>query len=201
MRVQCTNLSAIAPPKVDLTAISFKVYTLASFKLNIHLLVVLLQQEEEDNIPKQSGNMTDAALLQYLFEFGEYYQSWRDDYPETKLIKVFEFTPGRKCMTTIIGDDHGGYKVYSKGAAEVLLELCTHIVGMTGELKEFSKEDIENLAKDLIEPWQQEGLRILCLATKNISSEGKLPYYSSLTLSVGVGCCTPHMSGCILIGQ
>ncbi|XP_078369225.1 plasma membrane calcium-transporting ATPase 4-like isoform X2 [Oculina patagonica] len=130
-------------------------------------------QEGEDNIPKQSGNAMDAALLQYLFEFGEYYESWRDDYPESKLIKVFEFTPDRKCMTTLIGDDHGGFRVYSKGAPEVLLELCTHMVGMTGELKEISKEDAENLSRDLIDPWQQEGLRILCLTTKNISSEGE----------------------------
>lgn len=134
----------------------------------------VLQQEGADNIPKQSGNSIDAALLQYLFQFGEYYQSWRDDYPESKLIKVFEFTPDRKCMTTIISDDHGGYKVYSKGAVEVLLELCTHVVGMAGELKEFTKEDAENLSRDLIDPWQQDGLRILCLTTKEISFEGKI---------------------------
>lgn len=139
----------------------------------ISLIFILFQQAGEDKIPKQSGNETDAALLQFLFGFGEYYQSWRDDYPESKLVKVFEFTPDRKCMTTIISDDHGGYTVYSKGAAEVLLELCTHIVGMKGELKEFSKEDAENLSRDLIDPWQQEGLRVLCLTTKNISSAGK----------------------------
>lgn len=115
--------------------------------------------------------------MQYLFEFGEYYQSWRDDYPESKLVKVFDFTPDRKCMTTIVADEHGGYKVYSKGAADVLLELCTHVVGMKGELKEFNKEDAENLSKDLIDPWQQTGLRILCLTTKSISADGKLPYY------------------------
>lgn len=144
---------------------------------NSSFVFILLQQEGEDNIPKQSGNMTDAALLQYLFQFGEYYQSWRDDYPESKFIKVFEFTPDRKCMTTIVDDDQGGYKLYSKGAAEVLLELCTHVVGMKGELKEFSKEDAENLSRDLIDPWQNEGLRILCLTTKDISSEGKLVYF------------------------
>ena len=140
---------------------------------DISLISILYQQAAEDKIPKQSGNETDAALLQFLFEFGEYYQSWRDDYPENKLIKVFEFTPDRKCMTTIISDDHGGYKVYSKGAAEILLELCTHVVGMKGERKEFSKEDAENLSRDLIDPWQQRGLRVLCLTTKNVSSEGK----------------------------
>ena len=152
---------------------SFSVGSASQLFSDISFILIHYQQAAEDKIPKQSGNETDAALLQFLFEFGEYYQSWRDDYPEDKLIKVFEFTPDRKCMTTVISDDHGGYKVYSKGAAEVLLELCTHVVGMKGELKEFSKEDAENLSKDLIDPWQQKGLRVLCLTTKNISSEGK----------------------------
>lgn len=124
-------------------------------------------------IPKQGGNRTDAALLQYLFEFGEYYQTWRDDYPEDKLLRVFEFTPDRKCMTTIIDDGEGGIKLYCKGAAEVVLELCTSVVGMTGEVKEFTKEEAENLSRDLIDPWQKEGLRILCLTTKVISPSGE----------------------------
>lgn len=128
-------------------------------------------EEGEDNIPKQSGDRIDAALLQYLFQFGEYYQSWRDDYPQSKLIKVFEFTPDRKCMSTIINDDHGGYHVYSKGAAEVLLQHCSHVVSINGELKEFTKEDVENLSRDVIDQWQKEGLRILCLTTKYISFE------------------------------
>ena len=132
----------------------------------------LFQREAEDNIPVQAGNRTDAALLQYLFEFGVYYQTWRDDYPEEKLVRVFEFSPHRKCMTTVIADEEGGFKLYSKGASEVLLELCTSVVSTTGEPKEFTKEDAENLFRDFIDPWQKEGLRILCLTTKNISSSG-----------------------------
>lgn len=112
--------------------------------------------------------------MQFLFQFGEYYQSWRDDYPESKLIKVFEFTPDCKCMSTIISGNQGGYQLYSKGAAEVLLEHCTHIVGINGDLKELTKESVENLSRDVIDPWQQEGLRILCLTTKSISPEGKI---------------------------
>lgn len=135
---------------------------------------VLLQEEGADNIPKQGGNRTDAALLQYLFELGEYYQTWRDDYPQDKLIKVFEFTSDRKCMTTIIYDGEQGFKLYSKGAAEVLLELCTSIIGISGELRDFTKEDQENICREVIQPWLRDGLRILCLTTRSISSEGKI---------------------------
>ena len=75
-------------------------------------------------------------------------------------------------MTTVIADEEGGFKLYSKGASEVLLELCTSVVSTTGKPKEFTKEDAENLFRDFIDPWQKEGLRILCLTTKNISSSG-----------------------------
>ena len=138
-------------------------------------MLILLQEEGKDNIPKQGGNRIDAALLQYLFELGEYYQTWRDDFPEDKLIKVFEFTSDRRLMTTIVNDGEGGFKVYSKGAANVLLELCTSIVGTSGEPMELTKEHMENLSRDVIDPWQQnEGLHLLCLTTKDISSDGKI---------------------------
>ena len=75
-------------------------------------------------------------------------------------------------MTTVIADEEEGFKLYSKGASEVLLELCTSVVSTTGEPKEFTKEDAGNLFRDFIDPWQKEGLRILCLTTKNISSSG-----------------------------
>ena len=142
-------------------------------------LFVILQHEKEDGIPVQIGNKTDCALLQYLAEFGEYYESWRDDYPEDKLVKVYEFTPDRKCMTTIIENEQGGFKLYTKGAAEILLEQCTSVVGMEGQLREFTKEEAEDLSRDLIELWQQEGLRILCLATKDILANGELHCYDA----------------------
>lgn len=132
----------------------------------------MLQEEGADNIPKQGGNRIDAALLQYLFELGEYYQTWRDDYPEDKLIKVFTFTSSRKCMTTVINDGEERFKVYSKGAAEVLLPLCTSVVAMSGEPRRFTKDDAEKLLQDLIKPWESQGLRLLCLTTKFIPSAG-----------------------------
>ncbi|XP_068720375.1 plasma membrane calcium-transporting ATPase 3-like [Montipora capricornis] len=138
-----------------------------AISINTSYLAQILE-EGADNIPKQAGNRIDAALLQYLFELGEYYQTWRDDYPEDKLIKVFDFSPAKKCMTTVINDGEEGLKLYSKGDAEKLLELCTSVVGMSGEPKEFTKDDAENLSRDLIEPWKREGLRLLCLTTKMI---------------------------------
>lgn len=132
-----------------------------------------MQEEGADNIPKQGGNRIDAALLQYLFELGEYYQTWRDYYPEDRLVKVFEFTSCDKCRTTIIDDGQEGfYKVYSKGATEVLLGLCTSVVAGSGEPRRFTKDDAEKLLQDLIKPWESQGLRLLCLTTKVIPSTG-----------------------------
>lgn len=141
-----------------------------AISVNTSYLAQILE-EGADNIPKQGGNRIDAALLQYLFELGEYYQTWRDYYPEDRLIKVFEFTSCDKCRTTIIDDGQEGfYKVYSKGATEVLLGLCTSVVAGSGEPRRFTKVDAEKLLQDLIKPWESQGLRLLCLATKVIPS-------------------------------
>ena len=147
----------------------------------------MLQEEGADNIPKQGGNRIDAALLQYLFELGEYYQTWRDDYPEDKLVKVFAFTSSSKCMTTVINDGEEGFKVYSKGAAEVLLPLCTSVVAMSGEPRRFTKDDAEKLLQDLIKPWESQGLRLLCLTTKFIPSAGMR--YTVIFFSFYMMCC------------
>lgn len=56
-------------------------------------------------------------------------------------------------MIIVISDDYGGYKVYFKGVVEVFFEFCIYVVGMKGELKEFSKEDVENFLRDFIDLW------------------------------------------------
>lgn len=56
-------------------------------------------------------------------------------------------------MIIVINDGEEGLKFYFKGDVEKLLELCILVVGMLGELKEFIKDDVENLLRDLIEFW------------------------------------------------
>ena len=118
--------------------------------------------------------MTDCAVLQFVIDVGETYQLWRDEHPEESYAKLFEFTAERKSMTTVTKAEKGVHKVYSKGAAEVILPNCTSVYTNDGKTKPFSTEDMERVQNDIIKPMQNEALRILCLASKSVPEEGNI---------------------------
>lgn len=66
------------------------------------------------------GNKTECALLDLVGKWGGSYDQIRQDYPEGRLVKVYTFNSARKMMSTIIQRDDG-YRVYTKGASEMVL--------------------------------------------------------------------------------
>ena len=52
---------------------------------------------------------------------GKHYDSIRQDWPEDKLFKVYTFNSVRKCMSTVIKYPDGRYRLFTKGASEVIL--------------------------------------------------------------------------------
>lgn len=122
-----------------------------------------------DKLPIQAGDMTDCAVLQFIIDIGETYQQWRDVNPEESFTKLYDFTPSRKSMTTVTQPEKGIYKVYSKGAAEILLPKCVSTYSTDGQIKPFDKEDVARVFTEIIDPMQQESLSILCIASKSVS--------------------------------
>ena len=118
------------------------------------------------------GNKTDCSVLQFVLEYGDTYQPWRDDFPEDQHIKRYDFTAERKFMATVIREK-GLYRMYVKGAPEILLEQCVSVDMGTEEHKEFGKIEKEQLLNEVIDPMQSEGFRTLCLAYKDFPAEGK----------------------------
>lgn len=77
-------------------------------------------KEDDGGLPKQVGNKTECALLDLVQKWGGSYDQIRQNIPEGKLVKVFTFNSARKMMSTIIRRDDG-YRVYTKGASEMVL--------------------------------------------------------------------------------
>ncbi|KAH7936965.1 hypothetical protein HPB49_006669 [Dermacentor silvarum] len=79
--------------------------------------------EAAGELPKQVGNKTECALLGFVLDLGKDYQSVRDDIPEEMLHKVYTFNSVRKSMSTVIPLDGGrGFRVYTKGASEIVMK-------------------------------------------------------------------------------
>uniref|UniRef100_A0A0N5CHT3 Calcium-transporting ATPase n=1 Tax=Strongyloides papillosus TaxID=174720 RepID=A0A0N5CHT3_STREA len=121
--------------------------------------------------PKQLGNKTECALLGFLNHIGENYSHVRKIYPEKEHVKVYTFNSSRKCMMTIIHlyEDGNiiGYRVFVKGASEIILAKCKYIMNGSGEPITFTKEQYEHINEEVIENMAENGLRTICVGYKD----------------------------------
>lgn len=128
-----------------------------------------------DGLPIQVGNKTEGALLGFVLEIGETYQDYRDHNPESSFVKVYTFNSARKSMTTAVRLPGGGFRIYSKGASEIILSRCTSIIGKNGEIRPFTAADAEKMVKEVIEPMACDGLRTISLAYRDFPANGVPP--------------------------
>jgi Ca2+ transporting ATPase len=73
-------------------------------------------------IAKQVGNKTECALLGFVEALGKRYQTVRDDVPEEMFTRVYTFNSVRKSMSTVVPRQGGGYRLFTKGASEIVLK-------------------------------------------------------------------------------
>ncbi|XP_019754759.1 plasma membrane calcium-transporting ATPase 2 isoform X3 [Dendroctonus ponderosae] len=122
--------------------------------------------EDPAELPNQVGNKTECALLGFSLNLNKNYQNIRDDCPEESFTRVYTFNSVRKSMSTVIPRREGGFRLYTKGASEIILNKCAFIYGHDGRLEKFTRDMQERLLKQVIEPMACDGLRTICVAYK-----------------------------------
>lgn len=70
----------------------------------------------------QVGNKTECSLLGFVEGLGKSYQKIRDHVPEKAFVRVYTFNSDRKSMSTVISLPDRGYRLYTKGASEIILK-------------------------------------------------------------------------------
>ncbi|XP_072847529.1 plasma membrane calcium-transporting ATPase 3 isoform X2 [Pogona vitticeps] len=138
----------------------------------------ILPPEKEGGLPRQIGNKTECSLLGFVLDLRRDYQPVREQIPEEKLYKVYTFNSVRKSMSTVICMPDGGYRLFSKGASEILLKKCTNILNSNGELRAFRPRDRDEMIKKVIEPMACDGLRTICIAYRDFPA-GKEPEWDN----------------------
>nr|XP_041632654.1 plasma membrane calcium-transporting ATPase 2-like isoform X4 [Drosophila kikkawai] len=119
------------------------------------------------DLPIQVGNKTECALLGFVQALGVKYQSIRDEIPEDKFTRVYTFNSVRKSMGTVIPRPNGGYRLYTKGASEIIMKKCSFIYGHEGTLEKFTPDMQERLIREVIEPMACDGLRTISVAYRD----------------------------------
>ncbi|CAL8338670.1 unnamed protein product [Lota lota] len=127
----------------------------------------ILPSDIEGGLPKQVGNKTECGLLGLVLDLKRDYQPIRKQMPEELLYKVYTFNSARKSMSTVVKLPDGSYRMYSKGASEIMLKKCNRILNEVGEPRVFRPRDRDEMVKKVIEPMACEGLRTICVAYRD----------------------------------
>uniref|UniRef100_A0A8C6Y5K7 Calcium-transporting ATPase n=1 Tax=Naja naja TaxID=35670 RepID=A0A8C6Y5K7_NAJNA len=142
-------------------------YLVTGISVNSAYTSKILPPEKEGGLPRHVGNKTECALLGFLLDLKRDYQEVRNEIPEEALYKVYTFNSVRKSMSTVLKNSDGSFRIFSKGASEIVLKKCFKILSATGEPKVFRPRDRDDIVKTVIEPMASEGLRTICLAFRD----------------------------------
>lgn len=118
---------------------------------------------DPDNKGNIIGDPTEGALIVLSNKFGESHDDLEDDSP-----RLFEqpFDSDRKRMSTI-NEVSGRPVVFTKGAVDELLPVCTKILTADGE-RAITQEDLSAI-KRISDSMASDALRVLSFAKKNIT--------------------------------
>ncbi|XP_068239162.1 LOW QUALITY PROTEIN: plasma membrane calcium-transporting ATPase 2-like [Palaemon carinicauda] len=127
----------------------------------------VLPGDNPGDLPKQVGNKTECSLLGFVLDLGKSYQAIRDEITEENFHRVYTFNSVRKSMSTVIPREGGGFRIYTKGASEIVMKKCSFIYGKDGKLENFSKPMQDRMVREVIEPMACNGLRTISVAYRD----------------------------------
>ncbi|KAK0640952.1 hypothetical protein B0T16DRAFT_393315 [Cercophora newfieldiana] len=108
------------------------------------------------------GSKTETALL-ILAKEHLALGPVSEERANAKVLHLIPFDSGRKCMGVVVQLENGKARLYVKGASEIVLDMCTHIIRdptadlSTTPMTEDNKDDI----KRLIEGYARNSLRTI----------------------------------------
>ncbi len=114
------------------------------------------------------GSKTETALLTFASHFLGI-KSVNHERSSTTVVQLVPFDSGRKCMGVVVQLDNGKYRLYVKGASEILLEKCTGIIRDPTQhiaSSSMSDENRQTLA-NLIDNYARRSLRTIAMVYRD----------------------------------
>lgn len=132
--------------------------------------IIVKPKKAGDRI-QQLGNKTECGLLGWVCRIGGNYEQLRIQHPEESLYKVYTFNSTRKMMMTVIRlCENGqpiGYRVFCKGASEILLSRFKFLLNRDGQPELFTEEHREQLMQEVVQRMAESGLRTIAIGYKD----------------------------------
>lgn len=99
-----------------------------------------------------------------MFIIGIDYEEVREEHPVETFTKVFTFNSSRKSMSTVLPLPGGGYRLYTKGASEIVLAKCSSILKDRGNVAPLAPADHKLIVSSVVKPMAGRSLRTIGLA-------------------------------------
>ena len=132
----------------------------------------VLYFDDKQRLEGGSGNPTEVALLTFLHDLGIDYEHIRNTTRGRSAVgalgeylsegKLYGFSSARKMMSYAVPRQGGGYRLYCKGAQEVLLARCTKYCSESGETE--MTEEVRKEFNEVALQYARRGMRCLAMA-------------------------------------
>lgn len=129
-----------------------------------------------EEVKKESGfvgSKTETALLKMAKELK--WEDYRASRERAEVVQMIPFSSERKAMGVVVKRPEGGFRVYLKGASEVLTRLCTHHVEVTSiDSDAIQVEELDDAKLDKVNStitgFANQTLRTLALVYRDLES-------------------------------
>jgi Ca2+-transporting ATPase len=123
---------------------------------------------EANGVSTFIGSKTETALLQFAKDHLGL-TSVSEERSNANVAQLIPFDSKRKCMGVVVKLDNGKYRLYVKGASEILLEKCTEIIHdpIKGISSSPMGEDNRRTLVNLIDNYASRSLRTIALVYRD----------------------------------
>ncbi len=150
----------------------------------------VLEYDSSGELTGSAGNPTEVALLVLVHDLGFNYEHTRNSTRGRSSVgveaeylaegKLFGFSSGRKMMSWAVPLADGRYRIYTKGAPEIVLSRCSQFVGEDGKVEEMNSEGQEDFLQHS-QIFARRGMRTLALAYCDLPAGTDLEEISTTT--------------------
>jgi len=123
---------------------------------------------EVEGVQSFIGSKTETAMLIFARDHLAM-GSVSEARSNVNIVQLYPFDSGRKCMGVVVQLDNGTYRLYVKGASEILLDKCSEIIhDPTQEVTSSSmSEDHRKTILDLIDNYASRSLRTIAMVYRD----------------------------------
>ncbi|KAF1785214.1 P-type ATPase, cytoplasmic domain N [Phytophthora cactorum] len=142
--------------------------------------------------PEHTGNKTECALLQFVRDCGVDYSNVRAN---TEIGHMLTFSSKKKRMSVVVKRSASTCRIYTKGATEVVLGLCSKMKRLDGSVASLDGNQKDIIGTSIIEKFASKASDLTCIAIVGIEDPVRKEVPDSIKLCHRAGIIVRMVTG------